>query len=342
MFDNFSQKGVSTKTLACGWFEHKNTKNTNIKRVSVAKFLGAKFRETPSCSKYKLNHLYQDAIDKLTIKLARHSKSKSGIFYHRKNIILQEIKLILKQLPSKFPSSQILNRPEVIKYIQYLHDRFVIVPVDKASNNFGIVCKKFYLEVIQKELGISYDGNIIGNKEYIPVCQEASDIYKCHKDTLLHVFGIKLLDENQKIPLLYWTSKQHKDPYKFRFIAGASHCYNKQIAVDLSLALKCIKIHFRNYCKVIQKRTGISFFWSVDNSLEFIDKISDIKTAHSIKTFDFSTLYTNLPCSSSFIFQQIYNAHNLTKHNAWNIIRWWLSGECKAHLADNQTEKIER
>ena len=40
--------------------------------------------------------------------------------------------------------------------------------------------------------------------------------------------------------------------------------------------------------------------------------------------------------SSSFIFQQIYNAHNLTKHNAWNIIRWWLSGECKAHLADNQ------
>ena len=119
---------------------------------------------------------------------------------------------------------------------------------NKASNNFGIVCKKFYLEVIQKELGISYDGNIIGNKVNIPVCQEASDIYKFHKDTLLHVFGIKLLDENQKIPLLYWTSKQHKDPYKFRFIAGASQCYNKQIAVDLSLALKCIKIHFRNYC----------------------------------------------------------------------------------------------
>ena len=171
----------------------------------------------------------------------------------------------------------------------------MIVPVDKASNNFGIVCKKFSLEVIQKELGISYNGNVIGNKVYIPVCQEASDIYKFHKDTLLHVFDIKLLDENQKIPLLYWTSKQHKDPYRFRFIAGASHCYNKQIAVDLSLALKCIKIHFRNYCKVIQKRRGISFFWSVDNSLEFIDKISDIKTAHSIKTFDFSTLYTNLP-----------------------------------------------
>ena len=97
------------------------------------------------------------------------------------------------------------------------------------------------------------------------------------------------------LPLLYWTSKQHKCPYKFRFIAGASKCYNKQLAIDLSLALKCIKKHFKNYCKVIQKRTGISDYWSKDNSYEFINIIADIKTAHSIKTFDFSTLYTNLP-----------------------------------------------
>ena len=111
---------------------------------------GHQFRETPSCSKYKLGHLYQDAIDKLTTKVARHSKSKSGIFYHWKILSFKISKLIVKQLPSKFPSSQLLNRPEVIKYIQYLHDRFVIVPADKASNDFGIMCNKFYLEVIQK------------------------------------------------------------------------------------------------------------------------------------------------------------------------------------------------
>ena len=105
----------------------------------------------------------------------------------------------------------------------------MIAPVDKASKSFAIVCNKFYLEVIQKELGISYNGNIICNKVYIPVCQEASDIYKFHKDTVLRVFGIKPLDENQNIPLLYWTSKHHKDPYKFRFIAGVSHCYDKKL-----------------------------------------------------------------------------------------------------------------
>ena len=41
---------------------------------------GANFRDTPSCSKYKLDNFYQDAIDKLITKLARHSKSESGIF----------------------------------------------------------------------------------------------------------------------------------------------------------------------------------------------------------------------------------------------------------------------
>ena len=45
----------------------------------------------------------------------------------------------------------------------------------------------------------------------------------------------------------------------------------------------------------MEKRTSICYYWSVDNSYELINKISDIKTARSIKIFDFSTLYTNLP-----------------------------------------------
>ena len=57
--------------------------------------------------------------------------------------------------------------------------------------------------------------------------------------------GNELEDENKYIPLLYWTSKQHKNPYKFRFISGASHCPNKTISIEVSLALKCIKLTSR-------------------------------------------------------------------------------------------------
>ena len=73
----------------------------------------------------------------------------------------------------------------------------MIVPVDKASNNFGIVCKFFYLDVIKNLLGISKNGKIIGNKVYKPVYQEAEDM--------------KLLDNNQYI-YLYCTGLQNNMP----------------------------------------------------------------------------------------------------------------------------------
>ena len=263
--------------------------------------MGAKFRETPSYDKQKLTHLYwisvkpRDAIEKLTNKVARFAKSKSIIFDFWKDSITRDIDKALTCLPTTLKSSHILDKPEVYKYINFLHDRFVIVPVDNASNNFDIVCQNLCLDVIKNELGISNDGKIMGNKVYKPVYQEAGDIYRFHEQKLLNTFVMKLFDNNRYIPLLYWTSKQHKCPYKFRFIAGASKCYNKQLAIEMSLALKCIKRHFKNYCKVIETRTGIWYYWSVDNSYELINKNSDTTTARSIKTFDFSTLYTNLP-----------------------------------------------
>ena len=58
--------------------------------------------------------------------------------------------------------------------------------------------------------------------------------------------------------------------------------------------MKCIKKHFKAYCEQIEQRTGISLYWSVDNSLHCIKKLEKM-TAKSVQTFDFSTLYTNLP-----------------------------------------------
>ena len=100
-----------------------------------------------------------------------------------------------------------MDRPEVRQYINCLHDRFVIVPVDKASNNFGIVCKSFCLDVIENELGISDDGNIIGNTVHNPIYQKVNDIYTFHEEKLSITFGMKLLDINHYIHLLYWTLK---------------------------------------------------------------------------------------------------------------------------------------
>ena len=73
---------------------------------------------------------------------------------------------------------------------------YVIVPVDKARNTFGIVCKSFYLDVIKNELGISDDGNIIGTTVYKPIYQKVNDIYTFDEEKLSSIFGMKLLDTN--------------------------------------------------------------------------------------------------------------------------------------------------
>ena len=42
------------------------------------------------------------------------------------------------------------------------------------------------------------------------------------------------------------------------------------------------------------ERANLNYFWIIENSLEFMDKIKD-KNLNHMETFDFSTLYTALP-----------------------------------------------
>ena len=148
-----------------------------------------------------------------------------------------------------------------------------------------------------QELGVKSFTNISRNSVYKPVNNTLDNIIDKHKSMLEDNFNIRLSEKDLRVPLLYWNSKQHKTPYKARFIAGATHCTTKPLSVELSLVMKCIKKHFKAYCEQIHQRTGISPYWSVDNSLDCIKKLQNMK-AKSVYTFDFSTLYTNLPLKS--------------------------------------------
>ena len=125
---------------------------------------------------------------------------------------------------------------------------------------------------------------------------------------------------------MYWISKQHKNPYKFRFIAGASNCTTKKLAIELSLILNLIKQHFKNYCHKIEKLNGYCMYWSIDHSLQCLHKLQSLK-AESIFTFDFSTLYTNLPLDD------IYN------HLSSLICRMFKNANSKYILVNNYTKK---
>ena len=69
---------------------------------------------------------------------------------------------------------------------------------------------KFYLEVIQGELGISE--KIKGNSVYKPVNQNIDNIIEKHVVSIKNDFNINIKEVNKNIPLLYWVSKQHRNP----------------------------------------------------------------------------------------------------------------------------------
>ena len=109
--------------------------------------------------------------------------------------------------------------------------------------------------------------------------------------------------------------KFHKRPYKYRFIAGASKAVTKELAVYVNLCLNLIKSIHKGYCKSIFNRTGYNYYWSVDNSKEVIDKLRNINNPTAVYSYDFSTLYTNLPLElvKSEIFELIDKYFDINK-----------------------------
>ena len=273
---------------------HVHTGDLNIVKLPELRNImkkGSRFRETPFISKHRYISEIYSHLDKFVHKWA----NKEGTCPSNFNKWVTLFKNIIRTKINKLefvPIKQVLQADNVKEYISDLHRKFVICPIDKAGHNFAIVCKKFYIDVLKKELGI--DKVVSGNEVYKPVSESSEEIVTKHVGILKEDFNIKLAETDRNIPLMYWISKQHKNPYKFRFIAGASHCTTKPLSVVLSLVLKLIKSHFKCYCQKIFKNSGLQKYWSIDNSLECIQKLSKVE-ASCIHTYDFSTLYTNLP-----------------------------------------------
>ena len=57
--------------------------------------------------------------------------------------------LKLRKVPSV--TKPILEYEEVITSLSHLHSKFVVFPIDKASNNVAIICKRFYIHKLLNE-----------------------------------------------------------------------------------------------------------------------------------------------------------------------------------------------
>ena len=129
--------------------------------------------------------------------------------------------------------------------LKKLQEQYVIVPIDKASGNIALVCKRFYAQVLTSELGLTTNGTTTYQREIFSVDQ----ITNRHENELVKKFGIKLQSSQKLLPHIYWLPKLPKDPTKFRFIIAAANCSIKPLAKDLTIILKLFQLQIETYSK---------------------------------------------------------------------------------------------
>ena len=132
-------------------------------------------------------------------------------------------------------------------YLKELHSKYVLVPADKAANNVIVVCKKYYLQVVLRELTTTIT--------YEHIEKDSGTVVAEHLSFLLgRRFNIQ--PEFRYLPSFYWLPKLHKQPYGTRFIAASNKCTTKPLSKLLTGCLNVISYHFKQYCSGIYSRTG--------------------------------------------------------------------------------------
>ena len=74
-----------------------------------------------------------------------------------------------------------------------------------------------------------------------------------------------------ELPYLYWIPKLHKNPYKYRYIAGSSKCSTKPLSLLLTnILLTAVKEKLQTYPATTYARSGVIQMWIPKNSKELL------------------------------------------------------------------------
>ena len=98
---------------------------------------------------------------------------------------------------------------EAVKCLFSLHDKYVIVPADKASNNIVFVCKSYYFECLIKEIGIN--NNTSSNTTYKPTSFDKDEILANHRSFMTSLKTFPLVKSLRIYPIYigYLNSIRH-------------------------------------------------------------------------------------------------------------------------------------
>ena len=269
-----------------------------IKNSKLRKLLkkGPNFREPRSINFNKCKTEISVGLDKYIMTMQeRFKKVKTEDFKKWKELILLKISKKISSLTNKIKTRKtnpILKQIEVIQYLETLQNKYVIVPIDKAANNVAVICKKYYVEVILKEIGIIGGGN----PTYSISQRSKEDIIE-ENVTYSKRQNLDVKEKERELPMMHWLPKLHKTPTKARFIIASKQCSTKQLSKAVSSVFRLAYQQIENFHKNAKFLRNYNKFWvlqNIDPVMKNITIINRKKRAKSISTYDFSTLYTTI------------------------------------------------
>ena len=256
---------------------------------------GPNYREKRTLNFSKCVKNISQALEDCINNLSHKYKLNKENFANWKRQIIDQILAKVRTLKANVvphKTKSMLDDVTVKTYLCDLHEKFVIVPIDKAANNYAFICKKYYIAKLMKEVGMPDNSS-----ETYKVSDLNKEVIIQNNVEFCAKYNFKVSDEQKTLPIIYWIPKMHKTPIGSRFIVASSKCSTKPLSKAVSKAFKLIFEQVKNFHDKSTFYSNYKKFWAVNNSFPVIEKLTKInekKNAKSISTFDFSTLYTKI------------------------------------------------
>ena len=173
---------------------------------------GPKYREPVSINVSNCKTEIKNSLTKFSSDWCNKKGVPVKCFTQWISIVMEKVNKKIEELKNKFKFSrvkQVLRDPEVVSYLKILQEQYAMCPIDKAANNIAFICKKCYVQVLLKELGLlSATSNT-----YRQVNDTLHNILQQQNNTLDSVFRLKNNDEKFNCLLcICWLPKMHKTP----------------------------------------------------------------------------------------------------------------------------------
>ena len=208
---------------------------------------GPKYREPVSFSWHQNVNIIMDACEEYARRWAKKEDVEVDTLSEWVMSIadLQKRRIARIQCSVNTRYESIFCDPEVAGKISRLHEYFVIVPADKASNNYTFVCKKCYVSILIEELGLN---SLPGNPTYNLTDFSASEVMDNHKSVLTS-FGLDPKDDELDLTYIYWIPKMHKIPINIDSLPVQQSASPSLYLVFLQSCLHMLSNVFRSTAK---------------------------------------------------------------------------------------------